>query len=103
MTLVAQGDLELERVLDGSKSQKRVVKYADTTWEVVIPDGESYRFNVQTWGETTRKFLKPIMALTNENFGMIVEAAQVYTKGKDKSNESTSDDEDELEELYGWR
>ena len=42
------------------------------------------------------------MALTDENFGMIVESAQVYTKGKDKSNES-SDDEDELEELYGWR
>ena len=103
MTLVAQGDLELERVLDGSKSQKRVVKYADTTWEVVIPDGESYGFNVQTWGETTRKFLKPIMALTDANFGMVVEAAQVYTKGKDKSTESTSDDEDELEELYGWR
>ena len=103
MTLVAQGDLELERVLDGSKSQKRVVKYADTTWEVVIPDGESYGFNVQTWGETTRKFLKPIMALTDANFGMVVEAAQVYAKGKDKSTESTSDDEDELEELYGWR
>ena len=102
LTLVARGDLELERVLDGSASQKRVVKYADTTWEVVIPDGESYGFNVQTWGETTRKFLKPIMALTDENFGMIVESAQVYTKGKDKSNES-SDDKDELEELYGWR
>ena len=49
LTLVARGDLELERVLDGSASQKQVVKYADTTWEVVIPDGESYGFNVQTW------------------------------------------------------
>ena len=48
-----------------------------------------------------RKFLKPTMVLTDENFRMIVESAQVYMKGKDKSNES-SNDEDELKELYGW-
>ena len=41
------------------------------------------------------------MVLTDENFRMIVESAQVYMKGKDKSNES-SNDEDELKELYGW-
>ena len=111
LTLVAQGGFQLEEIPVGSKAQKHAVilkAAADTVWEVVVPDGESFGFNIQTWGEMTRKLLKPITALSDANFAKIVEGTQCYVKtsakGKEKSSTATvSDDEDDFEDLLEFR
>jgi len=81
--------------MSGSKQKKcGVVLKADSglTWEVIIADGETFRFNVLTWGETTRQLLQPIMVLLDTNFLKIIEETQCYikvsVKGKEKSTGS---------------
>ncbi|KIM63036.1 hypothetical protein SCLCIDRAFT_118320 [Scleroderma citrinum Foug A] len=78
------------------------------TWEVIIPDGESFSFNVQMWGKMTRKLLKPIMALSHGNFMKIVEGAQCYiknsAKGKGRSTRSgvSKSENDKFRYLFGF-
>lgn len=109
LSLAAQGNLQFEQVPTDEKPQKRAVVSKGVSWELVIPDGEAFGFNVQTWGETTRKLFKPIMALSDANFAKIVEATQCYiktnAKGKARSimSPTGSDDEDDFEDLYEFR
>lgn len=102
--MAAHGHLQLNQVPPGMKPQKRgIILKPDvlSTWEAIIPDGEGYGFNVQTWGDMTRKYLQPITDLSDENFMKIVEETQCYVKtsakGKDKSTVNTSDDEEALD------
>ena len=69
LTLTVHGNLQLEQIEIGAKPQRcAVILKTDTgtTWEAIIPDGESFGFNVQTWGETMRRLLEPIMSLSDE-------------------------------------
>ncbi|KIM64471.1 hypothetical protein SCLCIDRAFT_114970, partial [Scleroderma citrinum Foug A] len=82
--------------------------FAETgmTWEVTVPDGESYGFNIQTWGKTSRKLFQLILSLTRENFVLIVDEVQCYLKAgtKGKGVSATSGVEDSYdEELYDFR
>ena len=84
------------------KSQKHGNILKPTTvssWEAIIPEGEGSGFNIQTWGNMTKKYLQPITELLVENFMKIIEEMECYVKvnakGKEKSTiVSTSDDEE---------
>ena len=74
-------------------------------WEVTVPDGESYGFNIQTWGETSHKLFQSILSLMRENFVLIVDEVQCYLKAgvKGKRMSATSSVEDSYdEELYDF-
>ncbi|KIN95182.1 hypothetical protein M404DRAFT_11183 [Pisolithus tinctorius Marx 270] len=113
LTLAAHGNLQLKKLMSGSKPQKHAVLLkgdSGVTWEVIIPDGEPYGFNFQMWGETTRKLLQPIMALSNANFSTIVEETQCYVKvsakGKERSTRSSGsneDDNDDFQNLFEFQ
>ncbi|KAI6146649.1 hypothetical protein BKA82DRAFT_9545 [Pisolithus tinctorius] len=113
LTLAAHGNLQLEKLVSGSKPQKHAVLLkgdSGVTWEVIIPDGKPYGFNFQTWGETMRKLLQPIMMLSNANFSTIVEETQCYvkvsTKGKERSTGSSGsneDDDDDFQNLFEFQ
>ncbi|KIN94285.1 hypothetical protein M404DRAFT_35229 [Pisolithus tinctorius Marx 270] len=111
--IAAHGNLQLKKLMSGSKPQKHAVLLkgdSGVTWEVIIPDGEPYGFNFQMWGETTRKLLQPIMALSNANFSTIVEETQCYVKvsakGKERSTRSSGsneDDNDDFQNLFEFQ
>ena len=84
MSLIAHGHIELNQLPDGIKVSNRglVVKDNASTWEVVVPDGQGTGFNEQTWGELTRKYMRPITDLSQENFAKIVEETVCYVKSK---------------------
>ena len=111
LTLTIHGNLQLKQIALGAKPQKNVVVLktdSGMTWEVIIPDGESFSFNVQMWGKMTRKLLKPIMALSHGNFMKIVEGAQCYiknsAKGKGRSTRSgvSKSENDKFQYLFGF-
>ncbi|KIK77440.1 hypothetical protein PAXRUDRAFT_17496 [Paxillus rubicundulus Ve08.2h10] len=66
-----------------------VVIKAETgmTWEVIIPDSKAYGFNVQIWGKILKKFLVPIIVLTDENFMKVIREMQQYVKPTAKGKE----------------
>ena len=112
LTLTAHGNLQLEQIEIGAKPQRRAVILktdTGTTWEAIILDGESFSFNVQTWGETMRRLLEPIMSLSDANFMKIVDEAQYYVKssakGKGKSTRSSgsASENDKFQYLHGFR
>jgi len=78
-----------------------------STWEAIIPDGKGCGFNVQTWSNTSRKYLQLITELSDENFMKIIEEMECYmkisTKGKDKTAVSISDEEDSTMDFYDFR
>lgn len=112
LALTAHGNLQLKQIESGTKPQKHAVVLkgdCGSTWEVIIPDGKSFGFNVQMWGETMRKLLQPIMVLSNTNFMEVVEEAQCYVKsgakGKGKSTRSSASDtseNDKFQNLFGY-
>ncbi|KIJ10328.1 hypothetical protein PAXINDRAFT_16670 [Paxillus involutus ATCC 200175] len=70
------------------------------TWTAIIPKGGHYEFNETVWGETTRRYLEPIEALSDEQLELIVEGAQKYVKkgkGKGVTRMSSTDSADEAE------
>ncbi|KIK80296.1 hypothetical protein PAXRUDRAFT_159024, partial [Paxillus rubicundulus Ve08.2h10] len=62
---------------------KSVVPATDT-WTGIILKGDQYEFNETVWGKTTRRYLEPIEALSDEQFKLIIEETQKYVKGKGK-------------------
>ncbi|KAI5994568.1 hypothetical protein F5J12DRAFT_785762 [Pisolithus orientalis] len=113
LTLAAHGNLQLKKLMSGSKPQKCAVLLkgdSGVTWEVIIPDGKPYGFNFQMWGEMMRKLLQPIMVLSNVNFSTIVEETQCYVKvsakGKERSTRSSGfneDDDDNFQNLFKFQ
>ena len=77
-----------------------------STWEAIIPDGKGCGFNVQTWSNTSRKYLQLITELSDENFMKIVKETECYmkisTKGKDKTAVSILDEEDSAMDFYDF-
>lgn len=80
------------------------------TWTAIIPKGGHYEFNETVWGETTRRYLEPIEALSDEQLELIVEGAQKYVKkGKGKgvtrmsSTDSADEAEGEFDDLFAFR
>ncbi|KIK79842.1 hypothetical protein PAXRUDRAFT_16109 [Paxillus rubicundulus Ve08.2h10] len=102
LTLVANKNITFKSIVAG-KSQKcsGVVTDGDSAvWELSIPKGTQYEFNEAMWSAKTRVFLEPIMALSDNNFAMIVDEAQAFVKGgKGAMNSAASDDEDEDEDI----
>ena len=76
-----------------------------STWEVIVPDGQGTGFNEQTWGELTRKYLRPITDLSQENFAKIVEETVCYVKSstKEKSTVVSTSDDDEATDFFNFR
>ena len=77
MSLVTHGQLELVQIPLGMKPQKRGMVLKPnvlSTLEAIIPGGKGNGFNIQTWGDMTRKYLQPITKLSKENFMKIVQA-----------------------------
>ena len=76
-----------------------------STWEVVVPDGQGTGFNEQTWGELTRKYLRPITDLSQEKFAKIVEETVCYVKSstKEKSTVVSTSDDDEATDFFNFR
>ena len=98
--MVTHGHLELVQIPLGMKPQKRGMVLKPnvlSTWEAIIPGGKGNGFNIQTWGDMTRKYLQPITKLSEENFMKIVQETDCYvkdsTKGKEATTVVTSDDE----------
>ena len=100
MSLVAHGHLELSQLPDGTKALNCGLVVKDktlSTWEIIVSDGQGTGFNEQTWGKLTRKYLRPIAELSQENIIKIVEETACYVKHITKENSiivSTSDDEE---------
>ena len=97
------GNLELKKFVLRSKPQKCAVVVKanfDTTWEAIVPEGKSFAFNVVTWGETMRKLLQPIMALSNKIFSMIIEETQDYIKASAK--EKGKSGQEELPDMFDF-
>ena len=76
-----------------------------STWEVVVPDGQGTGFNEQTWGELTRKYMRPITDLSQENFTKIVKEMVCYVKSstKEKSTVVSTSDDDEATDFFNFR
>jgi len=49
-------------------------------WTAILPKGGQYEFNENVLGDVTRLYLKPIKALSDEQFGLILDEAQKYIK-----------------------
>ena len=101
------GHIELNQLPDGIKVSNRglVVKDNTSTWEVIVPDGQGTGFNEQTWGKLTRKYLRPITDLSQENFAKIVEETVCYVKSstKEKSTVVSTSDDDEATDFFNFR
>ncbi|KIK75444.1 hypothetical protein PAXRUDRAFT_785989, partial [Paxillus rubicundulus Ve08.2h10] len=81
--LIANKNIKFKSLGAAGRSWKRsgVVTDGDSViWEPSIPKGTQYKFNEAMWGAKTRAFLKPIMALSDNDFAMIVNNAQVFVK-----------------------
>ena len=74
-------------------------------WTAVIPKGNQYKFNEAVWGATTRCYLEPIKALSDEHFTLIVEETQKYVKKSAMPVNSVDLEEDgsDYEELFAFR
>lgn len=112
LTLAAHGNLDLKQISSRMTPQARAVVLKATSgsiWEVVIPAGDSYGFNVQTWGETMRTLFQPIMAISDVNFMEIINDAECYVKesvkGKGKSTDTGASDDamDNGPDLFEFR
>ena len=110
MSIVAHGHLQLNQVQAGMKSQKRgnILKpTAVSSWEAIIPEGEGSGFNVQTWGDMTKKYLRPITELSVDNFMKIIEETERYVKvnakGKEKSTIVSTSDDEEATDFFDFR
>ncbi|KIK83031.1 hypothetical protein PAXRUDRAFT_14637 [Paxillus rubicundulus Ve08.2h10] len=91
----------------GSQKHSGVVMDGDgAVWEPSIPKGAQYEFNEAMWGMKMRVFLEPIMALSNNNFAMIVDEAQASIKGgKGVMNSAPLDNKDkdsDVQDLFAF-
>ena len=100
--MVTHGQLELVQIPLGMKPQKRGMVLKPnvlSTWEAIIPGGKGNGFNIQTWGDMTRKYMQPITKLSKDNFMKIIQEMECYVKDSTKGKEAnhtviTSDDEE---------
>lgn len=89
-----------------SENQITFKSTAGSVWTAIVPKGNQFEFNETVWGATTKRYLEPIKALSNEDFTLIVEDTQIYVK-KSATSANTTDlvpeDDSDYEELFTFR